>query len=173
MKTYVELKVPLANSARWLTELKKELHDLPVRWQNGFYHITVAFITEVPEGVDVSMLLAERLGNVEAPLVTFDKLGAFTTFDNGMHMIYLTASDPSNGLVSLIDSIRKDITDAGCDLEQFILHVTLGRLSASVADVNELRNRLSKIDIPPFTIQLKDVQYREFKGDTLDKYKLQ
>lgn len=170
MKTYVELKVPIINSARWLAELKRELHDLPVRWQNGFYHITVAFITEVPESVDVGKILAERLQNVEAPLVTFDKLDAFTTSDSGMHMIYLTASNPSCGLTSLIDSIRCDLVAHGCSIEPFILHVTLGRLIASEMELAELRKRVSKVSVPSFSPMLKEVQYREFRGKTLAKF---
>ena len=46
MKNYLELNIPFQRNAQWYRELSDAMQDerIPVRWQNGFYHITVAFI---------------------------------------------------------------------------------------------------------------------------------
>ena len=46
MKTYLEIKVPISYNAPWFSELRKALKDMPVHWQNGYYHITMAFLDE-------------------------------------------------------------------------------------------------------------------------------
>ena len=46
MKNYIELKIPVQRNAQWYRELCDAMQEehIPVRWQNGFYHITVAFV---------------------------------------------------------------------------------------------------------------------------------
>ena len=46
MKTYLEIKVPIQYDVAWFAELRKALNGIPVKWQKGFFHITMVFIDE-------------------------------------------------------------------------------------------------------------------------------
>ena len=46
MKSYLEIQVPLRYDAHWLEGLRTALHQINVRWQMGYYHITMAFLDE-------------------------------------------------------------------------------------------------------------------------------
>ena len=53
MQTYLEVKIPIRSTARWLVDLKSTLADIPIRWQNGYYHITLSFLSETAAIQDV------------------------------------------------------------------------------------------------------------------------
>ncbi len=61
MKTYLELQVPLSTDAPWLQELRQALRPSPVQWQQGFYHITMAFIDDTPMNADLCPILKKHL----------------------------------------------------------------------------------------------------------------
>ena len=46
MKTYLEIKVPLRYDAIWFEELRRAFQQIEVKWQTGFFHITMAFIDD-------------------------------------------------------------------------------------------------------------------------------
>ena len=170
MQTYIEIEVPLRQSARWLGDLKQVMREnyLPVRWQNGYYHITLAFLNPVPSGVDVSAIMKRHLASFEAPSLTFDRLDAFAKRSGG-GVVFLTCSDLPGEFLSITESLRKDLEDAGCVIESdFKLHVTLGRVDRDVRVAEKkLQELLSEVDVPSFSLQLKKVNYREFRGRTL------
>jgi len=169
MKTYLELQVPLPPDARWLQELRQALRTIPVRWQQGFYHITMAFIDDTPMGVDLCPIFEKHLGNYPAPVMTFDWLNFFTTFSGGQ-IIYLTASAIPQSFLDLTEAIRQDLRDAGCVMQSdFRLHVTLGRVRERDERLKEL---IETVQVPPFTLKLTDIDYREYRGKTLYASKL-
>ncbi len=128
MKTYLELQVPLSPDAPWLQELRQTLRTIPVKWQQGFYHITLAFIDDTPVGVDLCSIFQKHLQDFPAPVMTFDRLDFFTA-NSGGQVIYLTATHIPQSFLELTEAIRKDLRDAGCVmLSDFRLHVTLGRV---------------------------------------------
>ena len=54
MKTYIEIQVPIRNDAVWFEKLRCVCQNIDVKWQMGYYHITMAFIDETPIGIDLS-----------------------------------------------------------------------------------------------------------------------
>ena len=59
MKTYLELKVPIQYDSTWFAELRKALNDISVKWQKGFFHITMVFIDETPKDVNLISIVDE------------------------------------------------------------------------------------------------------------------
>ena len=132
MKTYLEIQVPLSYNASWFQELRLACRNIDVRWQMAYYHITMVFVDETPEDVDLRPLLEKHLNTFPAPTLTFDKLDVFTAM-SGMHIAYLTATDIPQSFLSLIENIRSDMKTVGCVMDSlFRLHVTLGRIKVTM-----------------------------------------
>ncbi len=157
------------HDALWLQELRQTLRTIPVRWQQGFYHITMAFIDDTPMGVDLCPIFQKHLGNYPAPAMTFDRLDVFMT-NSGGQVIYLTASAIPQSFLELTEAIRQDLRDAGCVmLSDFRLHVTLGRVRERDVRIKEL---IETVHVPPLTLKLTDIDYRVYRGKTLYVSKL-
>ena len=45
-KSYIEIKVPFTYQTDCFDRLRHRLEGLPIHWQLGYYHITMAFIDE-------------------------------------------------------------------------------------------------------------------------------
>lgn len=167
MKTYLEIQVPLRSDASWFEELRSVCHCLPVRWQAGFFHITLAFVDETPEDLNLFPVLDKHFGTLVAPTLVFDKLDAFT-ISSGMHIVYLTASQVPQTFLSVIESVRSDMKDAGCVIKSdFRLHVTLGRIKDSGIELANVKRHVESVSIQPFSLLLNHVDYRVFRGDIL------
>ncbi len=172
MKTYLEIQVPLKNDFFWFVELRRICQDIDVKWQMGYYHITMAFVDETPIGVEMRPLLDKHFHTFSAPTITFDKLDAFTAM-SGMHIINLTATAVPTSFVSLVQNIRSDIKSAGCVMNSnFQLHVTLGRVKDPRIKLSTLQNMLGSVSFRPFSLTLTDVDYRVFRGGTIYETKL-
>ena len=52
MKSYLEIYVPIQFDEPWFVELRNALTGVPVRWQTGYYHITMAFLNETPANTE-------------------------------------------------------------------------------------------------------------------------
>ena len=172
MKTYLEIQVPLKYNASWFQELRLACRNIDVKWQMAYHHITMAFVDETPENIDLRPLLEKHLNAFPALTLTFDKLDVFTAM-SGMHIINLTATDVPQSFLSLIEIIRTDMKAAGCVVDSwFRLHVTLGRVKdphIQLADIQELTESVS---LPAFSLTLEDVDYRVFRGKTIYETKL-
>lgn len=172
MKSYLEIQVPIAYNTPWFEELRSVMAGVPVKWQVGYYHITMAFLNETPENVDLCPLLEKHLSNAIAPMLTFDKLDVFTTW-GGMHIINLTATKIPETFLSLTDSIRSDMKNVGCIIESdFLLHVTLGRVNEPNITLSNLQRMITSVSLSPFNLTLTDVDYRVFRGRTIYETKL-
>ncbi len=172
MTTYLELKVPITFEDSWFRELRDVLDGVNVRWQRGFYHITMAFLDFAPDGVNLVPGLNNLLEDEMAPTITFDKLDAFAS---GYHrqVIHLTTTDAPYDFMALVEDIRRYFTSKGCKIQSdFKLHVTLGRVQDERMNVPKLKNIISQVDLPTFTMELTDVEYRVFRGKTLGLWKL-
>ena len=167
MKSYLEIQVPLSYDAHWLEELRGVLHHVGVKWQMGYYHITMAFLDETPVDINLCPILEKHLKTLDAPTLTFDKLDVFTT-RSGTHIIYLTASDIPHDFLSTIDAIREEFRCVGCVMDSsFCLHVTLGRVLDSKIKLTKLQKLVRTVDLPNISLKLSDVDYREFRGRIL------
>jgi len=167
MKTYLEIQVPLRNDIGWFKDLRSICQNIDVRWQMGYYHITMAFVDETPIGIDLRPLLEKYLRNFPAPILTFDKLDAFTSM-SGMHIIYLAATEIPKSFISLVQAIRTDMKSAGCVMNSdFRLHVTLGRVKDPRIQLSTLQDLLGEVNLYAFSQTLTDVDYRVFRGGTI------
>ena len=172
MKTYLEIQVPLRNNFFWFVELRRICQDVDIKWQMGYYHITMAFIDETPIGIDLRPILEKHFLSFSAPTITFDKLDAFTAM-SGMHIINLTATEIPHSFVSLIQSIRSDMQSAGCVMNSnFQLHVTLGRVKDPRTQLSTLHKMLETVCLSAFSLTLIDVDYRVFRGGAIYEAKL-
>ena len=92
MQSYIEIKVPIRWEEPWFEQLRELLDGVNIRWQHGYYHITMAFLDETPLGVDLLTGLNRLLLPADAPTITFDRLDAFATGGGRRQVIYLTTS---------------------------------------------------------------------------------
>lgn len=168
MKTYLEIKVPISYNAPWFSELRKALKDMPVHWQNGYYHITMAFLDETRNIPEIEAIMHSYLDNANAVSITFNKLDVFTT-NSGMKIVHLTTDSIPDDFQKLVNNIRNDISGntSTSILSDFRLHVTLGRISMPEADINDVGFLIDEIDFSPFTLTLNEVEYRVLRGRSL------
>ncbi len=172
MKTYLEIQVPLKYNASWFQELRLACRNIDVKWQMAYHHITMAFVDETPENIDLRPLLEKHLNAFPALTLTFDKLDVFTAM-SGMHIINLTATDVPQSFLSLIEIIRTDMKAAGCVVDSwFRLHVTLGRVKDPHIQLATIQELAKSVSLPAFSLTLEDVDYRVFRGKTIYETKL-
>ena len=127
----------------------------------------MVFINDMPKGIDMRPLLEKHLANAQAPVITFDRLDAFST-SSGMFIIHLSASEVPKSFHTLTEAIRADMKTVGCViLSDFMLHVTLGRIRSLDVRLSDLKKVMATVSPPSFTLTLMDVDYREFRGRTL------
>ena len=172
MKTYLEIKVPIRYDDQWFKSLRTACRGIPVKWQEDYYHITMAFCDETPRDADLRPILEKHLYDCKAPVMTFDTLDAFTA-TSGMYIVNLGVSDIPSEFVSLVENIRADLEAAGCVMQSgFKLHVTLGRIRDCSLKLSEIQDVVHPVSLPPMTLQLTDVDYRVFRGRTIYETKL-
>lgn len=172
MKSYLELKVPISYDEYWFRELRDLLDGVDIRWQRGYYHITMAFLDFAPDNVNMVPGLNDILEEVVAPTITFDSLDAFAS---GPHkqVIHLTTTDTPSDFLALVEDVRRYFKSKGCVMNSdFRLHVTLGRVQDPRMNVRKLLDIISQVDLPEFTMELTEVEYRIFRGKTLGQWKL-
>lgn len=154
MKCYLEIEVPVRYDALWFKELRDACKGVDVRWQRAWHHITMAFLDEMPVGVDFRGILDKHLKHYQAPELTFDKVDSFRT-KFGMPIIYLSVTHVPKDFEAIVQAIRNDFETAGCEMQSaFKLHVTLGRVTDAAINVRALQRITASIQpptIPPQT----------------------
>ena len=172
MKSYLEIKVPISFDDDWFRELRDLLDGVDIRWQRGYYHITMAFLDFAPDEVNMRPGLNGILDEAVAPTITFDMLDAFAS---GPHrqVIHLTTTDAPSDFLELVEDVRRFFKAKGCTIQSdFRLHVTLGRVQDPRMNVRRLKDIISQVDLPAMTLELEDVEYRVFRGKSLGLWKL-
>ena len=174
MKSYLEIKVPISFDDYWFRELRDLLDSVDIRWQRGYYHITMAFLDFAPDNVNLVPGLSRILDDAVAPAITFDTLDAFAS---GYHrqVIHLTTTDAPSDFLALVKDVRQYFKSKGCEIQSdFKLHVTLGRVQDPRMNVNKLKDIISQVELPEINIDLTDVDYRVFKdyGKPLGHWRL-
>ena len=166
---YLDFKVPVRQDARWFNRLRKALamEDVPVKWKDGCYHVTVAFIKGDQHVEALKKAFGKILFKTEAFQLTLNKVGVFKARIRNELIINLTSSAPSERFMSLVGSLRSEVEKIGVNLESdFLLHITLGWIDADMASLEEVEKVVNKIVVPPFTLTIKDAEYRYQKGDS-------
>ena len=172
MKSYIEIKVPISFDDYWFRELRDLLDGVDIRWQRGYYHITMAFLDFAPDHVNLVPGLNGILDDAVVPTITFDTLDAFSS---GPHrqVIHLTTTDAPEEFLEMVEEIRRYFKSKGCLIQSdFRLHVTLGRVQDPRMNVRKLKDIISQVDMPEFTMELDKVEYRVFRGKTLGLWNL-
>ena len=172
MKSYLEIKVPIRYEDSWFRQLRDLLDGVDIRWQRGFYHITMAFLDYAPDNVNMSPGLNGILGEALSPTITFDKLDAFAS---GAHrqVIHLTTTDVPEDFLAMVDEVRRYFIAKRCKIQSvFKLHVTLGRVQDPRMNVRKLQDIINQVELPAITLELADVEYRIFRGKSLGLWKL-
>ena len=172
MRSYLEIKVPIKYEESWFRQLRDLLDGVDIRWQRGYYHITMAFLDFAPDNVNMIPGLNRILNDEVAPAITFDALDAFAS---GYHrqVIHLTTTNAPDNFLALVEEVRQYFRAKGCEIQSdFRLHVTLGRVQDPRMSVRKLKEIISQVDLPTFTTELTDVEYRIFRGKTLGLWKL-
>lgn len=172
MKSYLEIKVPISYDAPWFCELRESLKDIPVHWQNGYYHITLAFLDDTQDLPVIKAIMHKYLDNTNAVTITFNKLDVFTT-RSGMLVVHLTTSSIPKTFQILVNDIRDEICSTNSKIQSgFCLHVTLGRIFEPDTDIEDIGFLIDEIDMAPLTLTLNEVEYREFRGRSIYKKNL-
>ena len=174
MKSYLEIKVPISYDNYWFRDLRDLLDGVNIRWQRGFYHITMAFLDFAPDNVNMVPGLNDLLSEAAAPTITFDTLDAFAS-GSRKQVIHLTTTDAPSDFLALVEDVRHYFKAKGCKIQSdFRLHVTLGRVDDPRMNVHKLKDIISQVDMPKFTLELAQVDYRIFKdyGKPLGQWKL-
>ena len=173
MQTYLEVKLPINKRAGWIANLKNQLKHVPVRWQDGFYHITLAFLNDTPENLEVSSIIDRHMENAVIQSLYFDKLDVFTTTTANMHIINLTVTNIPDSFMKWVNDIRTDLVESGCTMQSgFRLHVTLGRVDASTTDLDTLQKTIETVHMPSFHLPIISFDYKEFRGRTIKEWNL-
>lgn len=143
-----------------------------MHWQNDYYHITMTFIDDTQHLSDVEAIMHKYLDNAHPVTLTFDTLDIFIT-NTGMYIVQLSASNIPEEFQKLVDDIRCDICCTNSNIQSdFLLHVTLGRITDTEVWVEEVASLIDEINLPPFTLTLDEVEYRLFRGRSIYKNKL-
>ena len=76
MKNYLEFKIPVQRNAQWYKDLYEAMQEvrIPVRWQNGFYHITVAFVHDDLHVKELRETFARILSGKKAAYADYRKV---------------------------------------------------------------------------------------------------
>lgn len=179
MSNYLELKVPIRWNAAWFLKLREAVaaERLPknsVSWQCKHHHITVAFINN-DESVGLLANVFDRiLSTCEPPMLTFDKVDAFIAKDAPVIIVNLTSTKPSPALMSLIKSLRDAAVVTGAEIDgEFLLHITLGRIDARTASVEQVKRIADGIQVPPFTLLLNEAEYRYYRGKSIRSWRME
>lgn len=169
VSTFVSVKAKVSKRAKWYKKLYNAMkkQGVNVDWhRQSTFHQTLVFIKqdtcipalkdELPKVVLQHRAFAQKI----------DKLDAFTTSDKKTHVICLTSTEVCPEMAHLVDDIRKVVDNKGLDYDkrEFLLHITLGRISTKAITLEELKSILPSIELPTFNLLMEKVEYR-YKGD--------
>lgn len=163
---YIEIEVPISNKSSWMNELHSELRRFGVKWQNGFYHITMAFIhnSTDEERNSITAIVDDAIVNQEAFPMTFGELDAFTTRGRRTHVIFTRPSEENSSFNKMVNTLRNRIAEVATEVEpDFQLHVTLGRVDAANVTLSELRKAIKFVNAPEEKIILRKINHQAFK----------
>ena len=170
--TLLKIEVPLRLNTRWYNSLQQAYMsaDIPVNWQSSGFHITVIFMYDDSYKDYLKAIFEHIISHHVAPELTFDKLDAFTGKKSGKHIINLTSTNQSPEYSSLIDELRAATIKAGAQIEDYRLHVTLGRIHSSRASLDTVQNILSSVRLESFSVILKNTIFKYLDGEEIDSW---
>ena len=171
-QTLLKIAVPLRLNTRWYNALQQAFLSagIPVNWQSGGFHITAIFMYDDTQKDTLKAIFDHIISHHDAPELIFDKLNAFTGKKSGKHIVNLTSTNPSHEYSSFINELRAAAIEAGAQLEDYRLHVTLGRIHDSRASLDTAQEILSSVRLEPFSVTLRSVIFKYLDGDEIDSW---
>lgn len=169
MANYLELKIPVRYKADWFSQLRQtaKAYGIPVRWQSAHFHVTAVFVNDDERVTDLCKVFNEHLNSRPALSLIIDRLDFFKTSNGGEYIIHLSSSHPSDEFTALISSLRSAAFALDVNIEAFILHITLGRVATDAVSMQRMHDMISAVTIPPFTISVKEAEYKYLRGNTI------
>ena len=164
-ENYLELKVHIKTEEKWLAKLhtavESKFGNKSVNWKRSHYHITVAFFKDDTHVGKLKQTFDQIMYGSAAPELTFDKTDVFLSRNGKEYIINLTATQPSADFNALVGKLRDAALKTGAEMEpDFRLHVTLGRIAAENVAIEDLKEVVDSIKVPPFTLTLNEAEYR-------------
>ena len=141
-----------------------------VDWQSGGFHVTAIFMYDDTQKDKLKTLFEQIFSHHVAPELIFDKLDAFTGKKSGKHIVNLTSTNPCPEYSSLIDELRKAAIENGAQLEDYRLHVTLGRIPGYRASLGIVQEILSSVRLESFSVILKNTIFKYLDGEEIDSW---
>lgn len=170
-QTYFELQVPIDYQAQWFANLQEAFREVKVIWEtNG--HITVAFVNSNPQHLDLLPVVEPIIDQTHAFNITFDKVDAFLNLDQTETIICLTATNIPQEFTTFQQTMHQSLTEAGCNVTDFIFHITLGKVNTENMDFETVRQKVNAVAIPPFTLKLSQLKFRVLRGKDIANWKL-
>ena len=171
-QTLLKIEVPLRLNTRWYNALQQAFMyaGIPVNWQSGGFHITAVFMYDDTQKDTLKTIFEHIISHHVAPELTFDKLDAFTGNKSGKHIVNLTSTIPSREFKTLINKLRTAAIETSALLEDYRLHVTLGRIHGSRASLDVVKNILSPVRLEPFSVTLRNVIFKYLDGEEIDSW---
>ena len=163
--TYIALRVEIPRTDPWLRELENALRreDVAQNLQKTPLHITIAFMPEQVNKLRVIHALSKVLRRHQPITITLNKLASFGTRSNE-GIINLTSLGSNPEFYSLVEDIRKTITDLGYHIQHdFRLHVTVARASHFDDVLAKLNWAKVHVGDPSYTIKLDRLYFQRFK----------
>ncbi len=147
MEEYIAIEIRIRTNTKWYIALKNTLKHIGEAPKKKGFHITISFMNESHISQEVVIKVNEWIKFRKAPILTFDKLDAFTTLSGDTHVVCLTSTQPEKEFIELVDGIRDIIESHGIRQVNFKLHMTLAQIKVNKIRLNDLQEKLSKINV--------------------------
>ena len=159
-QNYLEIHVGISTRAKWYLELQKKMNRLNVECKKSRFHITTLFMNDDALKDNLIDTFDRILSHSQAPRLTFNKLEAFTSKSGKEHVVNLTSTRPEVGFRQLVDNLRNYAIKLGAHIEDYRLHVTIAKVPVGKITLEELQKKIAGINLPEFTLVLKNIEYR-------------
>ena len=179
MANFLEIKIPVKRDAEW-SDWAKQMRShvkaagIPVRWQMFHYHMTILFLDDDECVEALTPGFSQCLSSCPTLPLIIDKLDAFTTGDGSCHIICLAPTQLPPEILTLANDTRTlaDSMNANYDKRPFKPHITLGRVNAEKASLEQLQAALQTVEPPAFHCAISEAEHRYFRGDKIKTWTL-
>ncbi len=167
-ENYLEIHVGINTRAQWYQDLQGKMKTLNVECRQSRFHITAVFLKDDSKKELLKEAFSKSFCDLRAPVLTFDKMNAFTSKSGKEHIVYLTATRPDLNYMELIYRLEKDTKEVGVEPEGYLMHVTLARVPVNVISLEDLKKLIAEIPLSKFRLPLTTIEYR-YRNPDLNK----
>ena len=181
MAHLLAMNVPVKKDPAWsdwakMTRAKIKSAGIPVsKWQQWYYHMTILFLDDDACAESLTPEFAKMMRYCPALPMTIDKIDAFTTANGAEHIIYLSATNVPEQILTLAEDAQTLADGLAIDYDKrpFKPHITFGHVPADKMSLDELQTILRSIEQPAFRCVLNEAEHRYRRSNgTIRKWKL-